>query len=80
MGSRRNRQADVAELADALDSGSSGGNPVEVQVLSSALTGSQGLTTNCCESFFRFYPQPEATGDRMGTTNKHLTSRSDVGT
>ena len=29
--------ADVAELADALDSGSSGGNPVEVQVLSSAL-------------------------------------------
>ena len=28
--------ADVAELADALDSGSSGGNPVEVQVLSSA--------------------------------------------
>ena len=31
------KQADVAELADALDSGSSGGNPVEVQVLSSAL-------------------------------------------
>ena len=29
--------ADVAELADALDSGSSGRNPVEVQVLSSAL-------------------------------------------
>ena len=28
--------ADVAELADALDSGSSGGNFVEVQVLSSA--------------------------------------------
>ena len=28
--------ADVAELADALDSGSSGGNSVEVQVLSSA--------------------------------------------
>ena len=32
-----NQHADVAELADALDSGSSGGNPVEVQVLSSAL-------------------------------------------
>ena len=32
-----NTPADVAELADALDSGSSGGNPVEVQVLSSAL-------------------------------------------
>jgi hypothetical protein len=29
-------QADVAELADALDSGSSEGNFVEVQVLSSA--------------------------------------------
>ena len=28
--------ADVAELADALDSGSSGGNSVKVQVLSSA--------------------------------------------
>lgn len=28
--------ADVAELVDALDSGSSGSNPVEVQVLSSA--------------------------------------------
>ena len=28
--------ADVAELADALDSGSSAGNGVEVQVLSSA--------------------------------------------
>ena len=28
--------AEVAELADALDSGSSGGNPVQVQVLSSA--------------------------------------------
>ena len=30
--------ADVAELADALASGASGGNPVEVQILSSALT------------------------------------------
>ena len=29
--------ADVAELADALASGASGGNPVEVQILSSAL-------------------------------------------
>ena len=28
--------ADVAELVDALDSGSSGGNPVEVRFLSSA--------------------------------------------
>ncbi len=35
--SQANQHADVAELADALDSGSSGGNPVEVQVLSSAL-------------------------------------------
>ncbi len=33
---KRASRADVAELADALDSGSSGGNPVEVQVLSSA--------------------------------------------
>ena len=29
--------ADVAELADALASGASGGNPVEVRILSSAL-------------------------------------------
>ena len=29
--------ADVAELADALASGASGGNPVEVRVLSSAI-------------------------------------------
>ena len=29
--------ADVAEVADALASGASGGNPVEVQILSSAL-------------------------------------------
>ena len=29
--------AEVAELADALASGASGGNPVQVQVLSSAL-------------------------------------------
>ena len=33
---RRQRNAAVAELADALDSGSSGGNFVEVQVLSAA--------------------------------------------
>ena len=33
----RQRQAGVAELADALDSGSSGSNLVEVQVLSPAL-------------------------------------------
>jgi hypothetical protein len=33
---RSNHPADVAELADALDSGSSAGNGVEVQVLSSA--------------------------------------------
>ena len=31
-----NPHADVAKLAYALDSGSSGGNPVQVQVLSSA--------------------------------------------
>ena len=34
-----NLPADVAELADALASGASGGNPVEVQILSSALLG-----------------------------------------
>jgi hypothetical protein len=31
-------RADVAELADALASGASGGNPVEVRILSSANT------------------------------------------
>ena len=33
---RRDAQAEVAELVDALGSGLSWGNPVEVQVLSSA--------------------------------------------
>ena len=37
------RRADVAELADALDSGSSRGNSVEVQVLSSAPKNSKEL-------------------------------------
>ena len=36
VGGRHNGNAVVAELADALDSGSSGGNTVEVQVLSTA--------------------------------------------
>ena len=35
--------ADVAELADALASGASGGNPVEVRVLSSVLLFSSGF-------------------------------------
>jgi hypothetical protein len=43
------RQADVAELVDAHGSGPCGGNPVEVQVLSSALAwweaGRLGLST-----------------------------------
>ena len=37
-------RAEVAELADALASGASGGNPVQVQVLSSALQSGQGFT------------------------------------
>ncbi len=37
--------ADVAELADALASGASGGNPVEVRVLSSA---SSDVTAGWC--------------------------------
>ncbi len=36
-------RADVAELADALASGASGGNPVEVRILSSAVSSMQGL-------------------------------------
>ena len=38
----RRSQADVAELADALASGASGGNPVKVRVLSSAVSESHG--------------------------------------
>lgn len=38
--------AEVAELVDALDSGSSGGNPVEVQVLSSAPRLVEGMLQN----------------------------------
>ena len=43
--------ADVAELADALDSGSSGGNFVEVQVLSSAPIETKRLKGN--QAFLR---------------------------
>jgi hypothetical protein len=38
--------AEVAELVDALASGASGGNPVEVQVLSSAPDGSREYIPN----------------------------------
>ncbi len=37
--------AEVAELVDALASGASGGNPVEVQVLFSAFTGASAVFT-----------------------------------
>jgi hypothetical protein len=37
------KDARVAELVDALDSGSSGGNPVEVRVLSRAPSDFQGF-------------------------------------
>ena len=42
-GRKANNSARVAELVDALDSGSSGGNPVEVRVLSCAPSLFQGL-------------------------------------
>src|SRR5581483_9293665 len=38
------RSADVAELVDAHGSGPCGGNPVEVQILSSALSDPSGTT------------------------------------
>jgi hypothetical protein len=48
--------AEVAELADALGSGPSGLTmPVEVQVLSSALTR-QGLTAIAVSPFFCYHP------------------------
>ena len=49
------QHADVAELADALDSGSSGGNPVEVQVLSSALACSKGFRQLGGNPFIAFW-------------------------
>jgi hypothetical protein len=48
--SNRPLHADVAELADALDSGSSVGNDVEVQVLSSAPFESNDFTPTDCDS------------------------------
>ncbi len=45
LATRANENAQVAELVDALASGASGGNPVEVQVLSWA-PGS--LSGPCC--------------------------------
>ena len=44
--------ADVAELADALDSGSSVSNDLEVQLLSSALHEPPVATTRCSRGLF----------------------------
>ena len=43
----------VAELADALDLGSSDLTVVQVQFLSPPLSD-EGLIATCCKSFFRF--------------------------
>ena len=50
----RQRRAGVAELADALDSGSSGSNLVEVQVLSPAFSWIQEHFDNFEMLFFLF--------------------------
>ena len=46
--------ADVAELADALDSGSSVLTDVEVQILSSALGKNRGFWSNGWKPLFRY--------------------------
>ena len=58
---RGTSDAEVAELADAHDSGSCGRQPVEVQVLSSALSKSTGckvLTLQQYRSQARYYSNP----------------------
>ena len=62
--SQANQHADVAELADALDSGSSGGNPVEVQVLSSALVKTRA-DGNFAVSPFSLPPSKIATDQKI---------------
>src|ERR1039458_9127339 len=67
--------ADVAELADALDSGSSGGNSVKVQVLSSAPPRFSAIHESppetaigrCADNLFRPRTGQQISGCTIGT-------------